>query len=66
MYVHNNRASNYERLKLTQGEVDESLIIVGDCIVGDSLSWTDPAGRKLVRTSLNSTPSLKWMHFASI
>ena len=48
MYVTNNTVSNYVRQKLIelQEEIDKSTIIVGDF----NTQWTDPAGKKSVRT----------------
>lgn len=53
--MHNNRASKYMWQKLIelQGEIDESTFMLGDFNTLYQM-WADPAGRKSVRTQLNS------------
>ena len=56
LYGPSNRVSKYMWQKLIdlQGEIDESTVTAGDSNTALS-KWTDPAGRKSVRTWLNST-----------
>ena len=44
----------WQKLIDLQGEIDESTVTAGDSNTALS-KWTDPAGRKSVRTWLNST-----------
>ena len=56
MYTTNKRASNHMSPNLIelQGQIDKFTIIFGDYNTTFS-DWTDPTGRKSVRTYLNST-----------